>query len=455
MTLNVIILAGGSGTRMASNLPKVLHQIGGKTLLDHVIHAVMPLRPKKIFVVYGHMGAVVLDAMKHHDGKLIWVEQTTRLGTGHAVQQVLPHLKNENDKVLILCGDVPLISTETLKHLVETTGDDQLGIMTANVPHPYGLGRILRDEFGQMKSIIEEKDASEHQKRITEINTGIYCVPAKFLHQWLPKLSAKNAQKEYYLTDIVSFAGKDHINVNVTHPRQIEEIYGTNTRAELAKLERIYQHWQAIKLMDAGVSLLDPNRLDIRGEVIPAKDCIIDVNVILEGKVELSEGCIIDANSHLKNVKLGPNVHVKANCVIEGADIGTDCQIGPFARIRPETKLHKNVHIGNFVEIKNTEINNNSKANHLSYLGDAHIGKNVNIGAGVITCNYDGAHKHKTTIEDDVFVGSDVQIIAPVTIEKGATIGAGTTVSQKAPAGKLTVGRTKQQTIDGWQRPKK
>lgn len=455
MALNVIVLAGGSGTRMASNQPKVLHCLGGRTLLDHVLNAVAMLKPANTFVVYGHMGDVVLKAMAHRKEKITWVEQKERLGTGHAVQQVLPYLKNPEDQVLIVCGDVPLISALTLGNLIETTDKGQLGIVTANFANPEGLGRVIRDEFNHVKGIVEEKDASEIEKRITEINAGIYCASARFLQEALPKLTQKNAQKEYYLTDIVSFACQEHVPIIVSRPKQIEEIYGTNTRIELARLERIYQKWQAHKLMLQGVTLYDPMRFEVRGEVIAAKDCVIDVNVVLAGRVELGENCYIGPNCYLENVKLAANTMIKANCVIEGAEINKNAVIGPFARIRPETKIGENVHIGNFVEVKNSELGANTKANHLSYLGDADIGKEVNIGAGVITCNYDGANKHRTMIEDEVFVGSDVQLIAPVKIAEGATIGAGSTITQNVPAHKLALSRSKQQIVDGWKRPTK
>ena len=452
--LSVIILAGGSGSRMASHLPKVLHQVGGKALLDHVIDAVLPLKPADIFVIYGHMGETVLEAMAHRNGSVHWIEQKERLGTGHAVLQVLRHLQKDH-QVLIVCGDVPLISTETLQHLLDATGRTQLGLVTANVPKPFGLGRILRDEYMKVLGIVEEKDASEVQKQITEINTGIYCVAGELLQKWLPKLGNTNAQKEYYLTDIVRFACEEKIPVSVARPKRIEEIYGVNTRIELASLERIYQKWATDALMLKGVTMLDPRRVDIRGQVTPAKDCVIDVNVILKGQVILAENCLIGANCILENVKLAPGVVIHPNSVIQEAEIDEGCVVGPFARIRPHTKLAKNVHIGNFVELKNAVIEEGSKANHLSYLGDVTIGKKVNVGAGVITCNYDGVNKHQTIIEDEVFVGSDVQLIAPIKVEKGATIGAGTTLAKSAPAGKLTVARAKQVTIEGWVRPKK
>lgn len=439
---------------MASQLPKVLHRLGGKTLLDHVIDAVLPLKPAEIFVVYGHKGDVVLKAMAHRDQQVHWVEQKERLGTGHAVLQVLPQLA-EDRRVLILCGDVPLISTTTLKHMLLATHENQLGILTAQVSNPFGLGRIVRDAYQQVEGIVEEKDATPLQKQITEINTGIYCAPASLLKKWIPSLSNDNAQKEYYLTQIVSWAGAAKVPINAIRPTQIEEIYGTNTRAELATLERIYQSWQAEALMHAGVTLMDPQRIDIRGEVVPAQDCVIDVNVILKGKVVLAENCVIGPHCVLENVTLSPGVVIHAHSVLEDASIGEGCVIGPFARIRPQSVLSKNVHIGNFVELKNAKVDEGSKANHLAYLGDVTIGKKVNIGAGVITCNYDGANKHQTTIEDEVFVGSDVQLIAPITVEKGATIGAGTTLVKTAPAGKLTLSRAKQVTVENWKRPTK
>ncbi len=439
---------------MASQLPKVLHRLGGKTLLDHVIDAVLPLKPAEIFVVVGHKGDVVLKAMTHRNQQVCWVEQKERLGTGHAVLQVLPQLAGDR-QVLILCGDVPLISTATLRHILSATHENQLGILTAQVANPFGLGRIVRDAYQQVEDIVEEKDATPLQRQITEINTGIYSAPASLLKKWLPILSNDNAQKEYYLTQIVSLACAAKVPINAIRPAHIEEIYGINTRVELAALERIYQSWQANALMHAGVTLMDPKRIDIRGEVTPAQDCVIDVNVILKGKVVLAENCAIGPNCVLENVTLSPGVVIHANSVLEDAKIGEGCVIGPFARIRPETVLGKNVHIGNFVELKNAKIDEGSKANHLAYLGDATIGKKVNIGAGVITCNYDGANKHQTTIEDEVFVGSDVQLIAPIKVEKWATIGAGTTLIKTAPAGKLTLSRAKQVTIENWQRPVK
>jgi bifunctional UDP-N-acetylglucosamine pyrophosphorylase/glucosamine-1-phosphate N-acetyltransferase len=454
MGLSVVILAGGSGTRMLSNKPKVLHPIGGKALLDHVLDTVMQFQVDQVFVVYGHMGEVVKSHIVRKGLNLIWVEQKERLGTGHAVLQVLPDL-NPNNQVLILYGDVPLISKETLLHLVESTGADHLGLLTAKVQDPKGLGRIVRDEYHQVSAIVEEKDASELQRQIKEINTGIYCVPAKKLAKWLPKLKNDNAQKEYYLTDIVGFARKEKMAINVSEPREIEEIYGVNSRAELARLERIYQGFMVRALMKQGVTVMDPARVDIRGNVKGASDCVVDVNVIFEGNVILGEECMIGAGSILKNVILGRNVVIHANSVIEDALIKDHVSIGPFARIRPHTVLEEESKIGNFVEIKKAHIGKRSKINHLSYIGDAEIGADVNVGAGTITCNYDGANKHLTIIEDDAFIGSDTQLVAPVRVGKGATIGAGSTITQDVPEGQLALSRPELRFVIGYKRPMK
>jgi bifunctional UDP-N-acetylglucosamine pyrophosphorylase/glucosamine-1-phosphate N-acetyltransferase len=454
MALSIVILAGGSGTRMSSNLPKVLHKLAGKSLLDHVIDSAEALDAvTEVFVVYGHMGDTVLASMKHRSN-VKWVEQKQRLGTGHAVQQVLP-LLNPGNQVLILYGDVPLITPSTLANFVQASGKNQVGLLTAVVADPSGLGRIVRDEHQHVLGIIEEKDATDLEKQIKEINTGIYCVPAELLLKWLPKLSNNNAQKEYYLTDIVTMARQDHINISVSRPKQVEEIYGANTRVELARLERIYQYWQTQELMLQGVTMYDPLRVDIRGRVIAARDSIIDVNVVFEGEVTLGENCMIGPNAILKNVVIGKGVEIKANSVLEDCIVEPNAIIGPFARIRPGSVLKENCHIGNFVEVKKSIIGKGSKVNHLSYVGDATVGEKVNIGAGAITCNYDGANKHQTIIEDEAFVGSNVSLIAPVKIGKAATIGAGSVIAKEAPAGKLTVARAKQVTIEGWIRPVK
>ncbi len=454
MGLSVVILAGGSGTRMVSNCPKVLHKVGGKALLDHVLDTASSFKVDQVFVVYGHMGDIVKSSISRENLNLIWVEQKERLGTGHAVLQVLPKLNMEN-QVLILYGDVPLISKETLTHLVESTGTDQLGLLTAKVQDPKGLGRIIRDEYHQVSAIVEERDASDLQRQIKEINTGIYCVPAKKLAKWLPKLKNNNTQKEYYLTDIVHLARKEKVAINVSEPREVEEIYGVNSRAELARLERIYQGFRVRELMSQGVTLMDPSRVDIRGVVHGAPDCIVDVNVIFEGEVILGQECMIGAGSILKNVQLGKNVMIYANSVIEDAIIKDHVSIGPFARIRPHTILEEESKIGNFVEVKKSRIGKRSKVSHLSYIGDADIGDGVNIGAGTITCNYDGANKHLTIIEDDAFIGSDTQLVAPVRVGKGATIGAGSTITQDVPEGQLALSRPELRFVVGYKRPVK
>lgn len=452
MGLSVIILAGGTGSRMKSKQPKVLHRLGGVALVEHVINTVSALETAQIFVVYGYMGDQVRSAMQHCN--VTWVEQTERLGTGHAVMQVLPLLDMEN-QTLILYGDVPLISVQTLQHLVKSTGKNQLGILTAQVENPHGLGRIVRDAYHQVSEIVEEKDATDLQRQIREINTGIYCVPAKKLKRWLPKLKNHNAQGEYYLTDIVAMAREDQMAINVSEPKEIEEIYGANSREELARLERIYQRWKARTLMSQGVTLLDPSRVDVRGHVEGAPDCIVDVNVIFEGHVTLGEDCRIGANVILRNVSLGKGVVVHPNSVIEEAKVHDHVSIGPFARIRPETVLESDSKIGNFVEVKKSRIGQRSRVSHLSFVGDADIGADVNIGAGTITCNGDGAEKQKTIIEDDVLVGADTQFVAPVTIGKGATIGAGSTITQDVPPGLLALSRTEQVVSKGYRRPKK
>lgn len=450
MSLQVIILAGGSGSRMHSDCPKVLHQLAGKPLIRHVYDTVAQLNAASVFVVHGHKGEAVKTAIQ--DLPVTFVEQKERLGTGHAVLQASP-LLDDNKQTLILYGDIPLISHTTLNHLVSSTGIDQLGLLTAEVDNPQGLGRIIRNEFKQVARIVEDKDASDIERQIHEINTGIYCLPTKKLKEWLPKLSNENAQGEYYLTDIISFATEEHVTINVSPPKQVEEIYGANNRSELAKLESIYQSWQAQALMQRGTTLIDPSRVDIRGQINAGKDCIVDINVIFEGNVTMGNHCHIGPHVILKNVTLGDGVHIQANSILEDCHIENQASIGPFARIRPETVIGKGAKIGNFVEIKKTRVGQGSKINHLSYVGDATIGNNVNIGAGVITCNYDGAFKHQTTIEHGAFIGSNTQLIAPITIGEKATIGAGSTITKDVPAQHLGLSRSKQTNINHWARP--
>nr|WP_297528159.1 bifunctional UDP-N-acetylglucosamine diphosphorylase/glucosamine-1-phosphate N-acetyltransferase GlmU [Thiohalobacter sp.] len=452
MELHVVILAAGQGTRMKSDLPKVLHPLAGRPLLGHVIEAARKLDPAAIQVVYGHGGDRVRAALS--DAGVDWIEQAEQLGTGHAVAQALPAIPDAA-RVLVLYGDVPLIAPATLRRLVEAAGTDGLGLLTAELPDPAGYGRILRDGQGTVIGIVEHKDASPEQHAIREINTGFLAVGAERLRDWIARLDNRNAQGEYYLTDIIAMAAADHVPVRAVHPDALHEILGVNDRRQLAELERIHQRLQAEALLLAGVSLADPMRFDLRGTLEHGRDVRMDVNCILEGRVVLGDRVRIGPGCLLRNVEIADDVEILANCVIEDAVIGAGSRIGPFARIRPETRLDREVHIGNFVELKKSDIGAGSKVNHLSYIGDTSIGRGVNVGAGTITCNYDGANKHRTVIEDEAFIGSDTQLVAPVTVGRGATLGAGTTLTRDAPPGELTLSRSPQKTIKGWQRPVK
>ena len=452
MSLSVIILAAGQGTRMRSALPKVLHPLGGLPLLQHVIATARQLQPAGIQVVYGHGGEQVRDALAHE--AVDWVEQAEQLGTGHAVARAMPATVDQ-DTVLVLYGDVPLISPATLTPLVEQAAAGSLAVLTAILDDPHGYGRMVRDTDGKLVGIVEQKDADPGQLGINEINTGFLAAPAAALRGWLDRLENSNTQGEYYLTDVVAMAAADGVAVNSTRAGHVYEILGVNDRVQLAALERIYQSKQAERLMRDGVTLADPDRLDVRGEVISGTDCFIDVNVLLEGRVELGERVRIGPNCCIKNASISDDVEIFANCVIEDCVIGSRSRIGPFARIRPETRLAEQVHVGNFVEIKKSRVAAGSKINHLSYIGDTDMGSHVNVGAGTITCNYDGAHKHLTEIGDNVFVGSDTQFIAPVKVGDGATIGAGSTITRDVPADELTLSRSPQQTRTGWKRPVK
>lgn len=453
MTTQVVILAAGAGKRMHSNLPKVLHRLAGKPMLEHVIQTALKLSTTVApIIIHGHGGKVLQQALSHY--AVTWVEQKEQKGTGHAVLQALPHI-DDNDQVLVLYADVPLISEQTLQKLMNDTPLKSIGMLTATLENPQGYGRIKRDKKNRIVSIIEEKDASAKERSINEINPGIYFAKAKLLKKWLPKLKNKNAQSEYYLTDIISNAVKEKIAVQAVQPAYSEEILGVNDRAQLAHLERFYQRQQAEKIMQRGVTLMDPARIDIRGDVQIGRDVTIDVNVILEGRVIIGNECVIGPNCLLRNVEIGERVEVKANSVLDGAEIAADCIIGPFARLRPGTLLARHVHIGNFVEIKNSEVEQGSKINHLSYVGDSEVGQYVNIGAGTITCNYDGVNKHKTIIGDHAFIGSNTALVAPVTVGEGATIGASSTITQDAPANQLTLARAMQQSIKDWKRPEK
>lgn len=450
--LSIVILAAGQGTRMKSKLAKVLHPLGGKPLLAHVLDQAKALNPEQIIVVYGYQGEALKAAFPGND--ITWVEQPERQGTGDAVAKALPFIKDDA-RVVILYGDVPLIQQATLTNLITKTHTQDLGLLTLKTANPTGLGRIVRDDKGSILRIVEEKDASEHEKSISEVNTGIFVGNAKSLKAWVAKLTNHNAQKEYYLTDIVQFAVEEKVTVTTDYPQDIHEVTGVNDKLQLAQLERVYQRQCAEKLMLSGVIIFDPSRFDLRGSLAVEQDVLIDVNVIFEGENILGEGCYIGPNSVLINCTLGRGVTVLANSYLEGATIGDDARIGPFARLRPGAILADNTHIGNFVEVKNSIVGEGSKINHLSYIGDAIMGSNVNVGAGTITCNYDGANKHQTIIEDDVHIGSDTQLIAPVRVGKGATIGAGGTVKEDVPAFQLTLThRLEPRSID-WQRPVK
>jgi len=455
MTLDIIILAAGQGKRMYSSKPKVLHRVGPYVLLEHVYRTARELTPDKIQVVYGHGGEQVRAAMPHLE--VTWIEQAEQRGTGHAVAQVLPCL-NHDGTVLILYGDVPLITASTLRRLlaIGDTVAERLNVLTVHLENPYGYGRIIRDARGEVTRIVEEKDADSVQKDIHEVNTGILCTSAAWLRQWVRQLQNQNSQQEYYLTDIIGMAVRDKVPVHTVMPDGCEEVMGVNNRTQLATLERAYQRRQARSLLARGVTLRDPERIDLRGEVIlEGQDVEIDIDVILEGRVRLGQGVRIGPHVVLRDTHIGDHTEILAYSLVEQATIGAACRIGPYARIRPDTTLADQVHIGNFVEIKKTTIGTGSKVNHLSYIGDACVGQKVNIGAGTITCNYDGVNKHQTLIEDGAFIGSDTQLVAPVRVEKNATIGAGSTITRDAPADALTLSRSAQKTIDGWKRPEK
>jgi len=452
MNLEVIILAAGQGTRMKSNIPKVLHGLAGKPMLEHVIDTAQELDAANIHIVYGHGG----DQVKTHlgDHKLIWAEQSQQLGTGHAVQQAMPAIDNSSI-VLILYGDVPLIKKETLQQLIATVNDNQMGLLTVKLENPTGYGRIVRNESAQIEKIVEHKDASEAELTIDEVNTGIMAVRSSELHKWLDRLDNKNVQGEYYLTDIIEMAVTDGIQVIGTCASDEVEVTGINDKVQLQIMERAYQLRQAENLMREGATMMDAARFDLRGSCTIGKDVSFDVNIIIEGTVTLGSHVSIGANVILKDAVIGDHVTILENSVIDQAEVGSGSKVGPFARLRPDTVLAEETHIGNFVEIKKSYVGKGSKINHLSYIGDSEIGKRVNIGAGTITCNYDGANKYKTIIGDNAFIGSDSQLVAPVVIGAGATIGAGSTITKDTEENKLTLSRSKQLSIEGWKRPQK
>ena len=451
MSISVIILAAGKGTRMRSSLPKVLQPLAGRPLLGHVIETAQKLQADNIITIYGHGGELV----QHEFAKeqVQWVEQAEQLGTGHAVKVTLPVLAQDGLS-LILSGDVPCITTQTLQKLLDASQASGIGLVTLTLPDASGYGRIVR-ENGQIQAIIEHKDASDEQRKIQEINTGIYCVSNAKLHQWLPKLSNNNAQSEYYLTDIVAMAIQDGLEVASVEPERAFEVEGVNDRVQLARLEREYQAFQAKQLMQQGVHLIDPSRFDLRGSLAVGQDVRIDINVIIEGNCEFGDNVEIGAGCIIKNTKIAAGTKVQPYSVFDSAIVGENTQIGPFARLRPGAKLANEVHIGNFVEVKNTSIGLGSKANHFTYLGDAEIGAGSNIGAGTITCNYDGANKFKTIIGDAAFIGSNSSLVAPVTIGNGATVGAGSVITHDVADNSLAFERSKQIAKEDYQRPQK
>lgn len=457
MSLQIVILAAGAGKRMFSQLPKVLHPIAGTSMLERVVETAQQLNPDAIHVIYGHGGERIKNMLPSLP--VNWVLQKEQLGTGHAVLQALPMMP-EKSQVLILSADVPLIQAATLLALVQkasaySDGPAPLALLVADLENPGGLGRIVRDQTGAINAIVEEKDASDEQKQIREIYSGICSAPASCLSRWLPQLGCNNAQGEYYLTEIIAMAVAEDIPVVSISARDISEIQGVNNRLQLQQLERVWQQRKACELLLNGVAIADAARIDIRGELVCGQDVIIDVNCVFTGNVVLGDNCHIGPNCTLTNVTLEAGCRIYANSHLEGSHFGQDCQIGPFARTRPGTHLQAKCKIGNFVETKNANFGEGSKASHLSYLGDVHLGKDVNIGAGTITCNYDGANKHQTIIGDGVFIGSDTQLIAPVTVGDNATIGAGSTIRKDVPADKLTLTESKQKTLDGWKKPVK
>jgi len=453
--MNIVILAAGMGKRMHSALPKVLHPIAGKPLLAHVIDTARALKPNRLVVIYGHGGEAVPQAMQAED--LLFAKQEPQLGTGHAVMQAVPHL-DDAQPTLVLYGDVPLTTAASLQRLLDIAGANKLAILTVDMEDPSGYGRIVREggtKDGSIVRIVEQKDASEAERAIREINTGIMAIPTAHLKRWLATLSDDNAQREYYLTDIVARAVDDKVPVVSAQPDAVWETLGVNSKTQLAELERIHQRNIAARLLEQGVTLADPARIDVRGSLTCGRDVSIDVGCVFEGDVTIEDGATIGAHCVIANARIARGAAIKPFCHIEEAVVGAGSIIGPYARLRPGTELAEDVHIGNFVEVKNSKVAAHSKANHLAYVGDATVGERVNIGAGTITCNYDGANKHRTVIEDDAFIGSDSQLVAPVTVGRGATLGAGTTLTKDAPPGKLTLSRTRQWSIENWNRPVK
>ncbi|MCO4321247.1 bifunctional UDP-N-acetylglucosamine diphosphorylase/glucosamine-1-phosphate N-acetyltransferase GlmU [Aliidiomarina quisquiliarum] len=450
--LNVVILAAGKGTRMRSNLPKVLHPVAHKPMVAHVIETAQRLGAAKTQLIYGHGGDLLQERLANY--AVQWVEQAEQLGTGHAVQQSIPHI-DDNDQVLILYGDVPLTRQETLEALLQAKGDSALALLTVTLPDPTGYGRIQRNVENRVTGIVEHKDASAEQHKICEVNTGIMVANGKAIKRWLQALDNNNAQGEYYLTDVVAMAAAEGVDIKTAQPATIAEVEGANNRVQLAALERAFQLRQAEELMLNGATLMDPARIDVRGQVDIGNDVVIDVNVVFEGKVSLGEGVVIEPNCVIRNSTIGNGARIKANSILENAVVGEQAQVGPFARLRPGTELNKGAAVGNFVEVKGSILGEGAKAGHLSYIGDAVVGAGANIGAGTITCNYDGVNKHQTIIGEGAFIGSNSSLVAPVTIGNRATTGAGSVVTASVPDDTLAVGRAKQRNIEGWKRPVK
>ena len=451
MDVSVVVLAAGKGSRMKSSMPKVLHPLAGKPLAQHVVDTARQFTTD-ITLVIGHGADQVQAQFESQPVRLAL--QSEQLGTGHAVAQALPELP-KTGVVLVLYGDVPLTRRETLERLTAQVNDRGMALLTVNLEDPMGYGRILRNDAGQVQAIVEEKDATEDQKKIQEVNSGILAVPAWMLHDWLPRLGNNNAQGEYYLTDLIAMAVSEGVGVETTQPDTLEETLGVNNRIQLSQLERFYQRQQAERLMLEGASLADPSRVDIRGDVSVGPDCDIDINVVFEGRVELGSNVSVGPNVVLRNVRIGDGVRIESHTVIEDAELEANVVVGPFARIRPGSHLSEGAKVGNFVELKKAHLGVGSKVNHLSYIGDAQVGEGSNIGAGTIVCNYDGVNKHLTQVGRGVFIGSNSTLVAPVTIEDGAFIGAGTVLTKTAPAEKLTLARTRQVTIESWKRPEK